>query len=128
MATSELGKVYRDTEIIIQQGERGDDVYVIQEGLVEVIKETEQGEVHLGLRGKGEFFGEMAFLEHQDRSATVRAVGEARVLRIDKRHFLRRMYEDATLAFRLMQAMSACIRQLSMEVAQQQNQLERLAQ
>ncbi len=45
METSAFGKIYKDTEIIIKQGEPGVCVYVVQEGLVEIVKETEQGEV-----------------------------------------------------------------------------------
>ena len=117
MESGELGKIYKDTEIIIKQGEPGECMYVIQEGLVEVIKETERGEVQLALRGTGEFFGEMAIFEREVRSATVRALGEARVLTIDKKNFLRRIHEDPSLAFHLVQTMSARIRALSTEVS-----------
>jgi len=117
MDSGELGKIYHDAEIIIKQGEQGDYMYVVQEGLVEVVYETDRGEVLLALRGKGEFFGEMAIFEREARSATVRALGEARVLTIDKKNFLRRVYEDPSLAFQLVQAMSARIRELSTEVS-----------
>jgi CRP/FNR family transcriptional regulator len=117
MESGELGKIYKDTEIIIKQGDPGDCMYVIQEGLVEVIKETERGEVQLALRGTGEFFGEMAIFEREVRSATVRALGQARVLTIDKKNFLRRIHEDPSLAFQLVQSMSARIRALSTEVS-----------
>jgi CRP/FNR family cyclic AMP-dependent transcriptional regulator len=117
MGSNVLGKTYKDTEVIIKQGEPGDCMYVIQEGLVEVVKETDRGEVLLALRGKGEFFGEMAVFEREVRSATVRALGEVQVLTIDKRNLLRRMHEDPSLAFHLVQAMSARLRELSAEVA-----------
>jgi CRP/FNR family transcriptional regulator len=118
METGVLGKIYNDAEIIIKQGDKGDCFYVIQEGQVEVINETERGEVLLALRGKGEFFGEMAIFEQQVRSATVRALGEARVLTIDKKNFLRRIHEDPSLAFHLVQTMSSRIRELSGELIQ----------
>ncbi len=117
MEINGLGKIYRDTEIIIKQGELGDCMYVIQDGLVEIVKETEQGEVHLALRGKGELIGEMAIFERETRMATARAIGEARVLTIDKKNFLRRMHEDPSLAFHLVQIMSKRIRELSVEVS-----------
>lgn len=118
MESGALGKIYQDTEIIIKQGEPGDCMYVIQEGLVEIVNETDRGEVLLALRGKGEFFGEMAIFERDVRSATVRAVGEARVLTIDKKNLLRRIHEDPSLAFHLLQSLSARLRELSAEVAQ----------
>ena len=125
MEPGELGKVYQDTEIIIQQGEPGDCMYVIQEGLVEVVKELEEGQVILALRGKGEFFGEMAIFERELRSATVRALGRARVLTIDKKNLLRRIHEDPALAFRLIQVMSTRIRDLSTEVSHLRIELEK---
>ncbi len=124
MESGELGIIYHDTEIIIKQGEQGDCLYVVQEGMVEVVHETDHGDVLLALRGKGEFLGEMAIFDHGVRSATVRALGEARVLTIDKKNFLRRVYEDPSLAFRLLQTMSARIRELSAEVSQLQLKLD----
>ncbi len=117
METSAFGKIYKDTEIIIKQGEPGDCMYVVQEGLVEIVKETEQGEVQLALRGKGEFLGEMAIFDREPRSATVRALGEARVLTIDKKNLLRRMNEDPSVAYHLLESMSARIRELSTKVS-----------
>jgi CRP-like cAMP-binding protein len=61
--------------------------------------------------------GEMEIIERQPRSATVRARGQARVLTVDKKSFLRRIHEDPSLAFYMMQTMSHRIRDLSAEVA-----------
>ena len=124
MESGALGKIYKDTEIIIKQGDEGDTIFVVQDGLVEIIKETDRGEEVLALRGKGEFFGEMAIFERAVRMATVRALGEARVLTIDKKNFLRRVNEDPSLAFRLVQTMSARIRELSTEVTNLRNLCE----
>jgi CRP-like cAMP-binding protein len=124
MESGELGKIYKDTEVIIKQGEQGDCMYVIQDGLVEIVRETDHGEVLLALRGKSEFIGEMAIFEREVRSATVRALGEARVLTIDKKNLFRRMREDPSLAFHLVQAMSARIRELSTEVSRLRIELD----
>jgi CRP/FNR family transcriptional regulator len=92
-------------------------MYVVQEGEVEVYTEQEGEEVSLAVRKAGELIGEMAIFEREVRSASVRARGEARVLTLDKRNFLRRINEDPSLAFRIVQAMSERIRELSEEVA-----------
>ena len=125
MDSGELGRIYHDTEIILKQGERGDCIYIIQEGLVEIVNETDRGEVLLALRGKGEFLGEMAIFEREVRSATVRALGEVRVLTIDKKNFLRRVYEDPSQAFHIAQTLSARIRELSIYVSSLQIKLDR---
>jgi CRP/FNR family transcriptional regulator, cyclic AMP receptor protein len=116
MDTSGLGKIYQNGETIIRQGDNGDCMFVIQEGRVSVVKELDSGEVELAVRGPGEFFGEMALFEHETRMATVRAIEKTRILTIDKKSFLRRVHEDPSLAYHLVQALSARIRQLSEEV------------
>lgn len=118
MASGELGKIYQDGELIICEGEEGDCMYVIQDGQVEVlIKGEEDQDIRLGVRQKGEFIGEMAIFDRDVRSATVRALGQARVLTVDKKNFMRRVHEDPSLAFRLVETMSHRIRELSDEVA-----------
>jgi CRP-like cAMP-binding protein len=116
--TGALGKVYQDGEVIVRQGEVGDCMYVVQEGQVEVVAEKEGEKVRLAVRGQGEFFGEMAIFEREVRMATVRALGQARILTIDKKNLLRRIHEDPSLAYRIVQTMSRRIRELSAEVAQ----------
>lgn len=116
MDTGALGKVYKNGEIIVRQGEMGDCMYVIQAGQVEVFQEKDDKEVRLAVLGDGEFFGEMALFEREARSASVRALGEVRVLTVDKKTFLRRIHEDPSLAFRVVQKMSQRIRQLNAEV------------
>ena len=121
METSALGKIYMPGEVIVHQRDEGDCMYVIQEGQVEILKELDHKNVQLAVRGRGEFFGEMALFEHETRMATVRAVGTARILTIDKTSFLRRIHEDPSLAYHMVQMMSARIRQLSEELAQIEN-------
>jgi len=118
MTEGALGKYYQDGEVIIQQGEVGDCMYVIQEGQVEVIVGDGDKEQRLAVRQEGDFIGEMAIFERERRSATVRALGPARVLTVDKRNFMRRIHADPSLALRIVEAMSKRIRELSEEVAQ----------
>jgi len=112
-----LGKVYADGEIIVRQGEPGDCMYVVQQGHVEVLHETEAGPHKLATLGEGEFFGEMVIFDRSPRSATVRARGDVRLLTVDKATFLRRISEDPSLAFRIVKRMSQRIRELNAEVA-----------
>lgn len=124
METGALGKVYQPGEVIVRQGEAGDCMYVIQEGRVAVMVEQNGHETPLAVLGAGEFFGEMAIFERQARSATVSALGEARVLTVDKRNLLRQITEDPTLAFHLVEHMSARIRALTNAIAWQASDAE----
>ena len=116
MNMSALGKIYQNAETIIRQGEMGDCMYVVQDGQVEVVSDAGGWEVQLAVLGKNEFFGEMAIFEHEIRSATVRALGTARVLTIDHKNFLRRVHEDPSLAYRMMEVMSSRLRRMSGQV------------
>ena len=116
MSMEGLGKVYGDRQVIVRQGETGDCMYAIQKGRVEVVRETDGGEVRVATLDEGDIFGEMAIFEKEVRSATVRALGEARVLSIDKRTFLRRVQEDPSLAFNLALMLCKRIRRLNAEL------------
>jgi CRP-like cAMP-binding protein len=118
MRKGALGKDYADGEAIVRQGELGDCMYVVQAGEVEVVQDTAGGEQRLAILGTGDFFGEMAVFEKEVRSATVRALGEARVLKVDKKTLLRRIKEDPLLAVNLLQTMSGRIRELNAGLAQ----------
>jgi CRP-like cAMP-binding protein len=118
MVSGALGKIYPDGEIIIRQGDEGHCMYVIQEGQVEVVKEINGKEVRLAVRSEGEYVGEMAIFEREVRMATVRALGKARVLTVDKKNFLRRIAEDPSMAFRLVQSMSTRLRDLSEKISE----------
>jgi CRP-like cAMP-binding protein len=109
--------LYADGELIVRQGDVGNCMYVVQSGKLEVLREEHDGSVHIGVMEAGEFFGEMSIFEHEVRSASVRALGEARVMSIDKRTFLRRMEEDPPLAFNLLTTMAHRVRRLTGEVA-----------
>ena len=117
MGKGALGKLYADGEDIVRQGDVGDCMFVVQSGRVEVLQATKAGEQHLAILETGDFFGEMAVFEKEKRSATVRASGEARVLKVDKKTLLRRIKEDPLLAVNLLQTMSHRIRDLNAGLA-----------
>ena len=117
MNKGELGKTYEPGDVIVKQGEAGDCMFVIQEGQVVATLEQDGKEGVLGMLGPGDFFGEMSVFEKQARSATVRAVSRARVLTVDKKNLLRQITDDPTLAFNLLEKMSARISDLTRQVA-----------
>jgi len=119
-----LGKLYKDGEIICRQGDTGNCMYVIQDGTVEAVAESDGETVVLRRLGKNDFFGEMALFEKDVRTATIRAVGAARVLTVDRRNFLRGVVEDPSLAMRMVQTMSHRIRDLTGRLARYEKPAE----
>ena len=112
----QLGQQYINREVIVTEGSEGDSMYVVQAGKVEVVKTAEDGAEHqLGTLKAGEFFGEMAIFEGETRSATVRAVGDARVLEVDKKTVERRLQDNPHLAVNMLKTMSSRLREANVE-------------
>ncbi len=121
MKNKKLGRLYTDGEIIIKQGEKGNCHYVIQDGKVDVILETPEGDIRVAQLGETDFFGEMGLFEEDVRSCTVRAVGEATILTIDKRNFLKSIHRDSSLAYRLLEKMAHRLREANKKLGHQGN-------
>lgn len=125
MTAGALGRIYEDGEVVVRQGDPGDALFVIEDGTVEIVAERGGVDTLLRTAGPGELIGEMALFERAPRSATVRARGQARILTLDRRNFLRRITEDPTLAFRIIEAMAHRVRDLSREVVELHERLDR---
>lgn len=63
-------EIYPSGETIFKEGDPGNTAYIIEEGCVEVVVSSTQ----TSLIHKGELFGEIALIDQQPRTATVRAV------------------------------------------------------
>jgi NADH:ubiquinone reductase (H+-translocating) len=74
-------------DIIFQQGDLGDCVYVIEDGECDVLCERKGEQEHLATLGRGAYFGEMALLSNKTRSATLRARTAMDVVIIPKADF-----------------------------------------
>ncbi len=118
MPGNTIGKLYAAGATVVRQGESGDCMYVIQEGQVEVLIEQAGQTTRLAVRGPGEFIGEMAIFEREARMATVRTLGPARILKVDKKNLLRSIHDDPSLAFHVVETLSRRVRELSREVAE----------
>lgn len=64
----------RDGDVVYAEGERAEHLYLVDSGCLAVEKGEERKE--LTVLARGEFFGEMSFVDMQPRSATVRARGQ----------------------------------------------------
>jgi CRP-like cAMP-binding protein len=126
MIGGELGRIYEDGEVLCRQGEVGDCLFVVQEGEFEVVREEDGRSSVIRVAGKDEMLGEMAIFDRVPRSATVRARGPGRALTLDKRNFLKRINEDPSLAFRIVQQMSKRVRHLTGEVVELRRELAAL--
>jgi NADH dehydrogenase len=79
---------FEKAEVIFRQGDRGDRLYVIVNGEVEILREDAgRPPAVLARLGPGECFGEMALVSDQPRMATVRSLSAVNVLTLDRAAF-----------------------------------------
>jgi signal transduction histidine kinase len=75
--------------VVMEEGTDPDGLFILMHGELEVARREGGGEVVLAVQGPGTFVGEMSLLERAPRSATVRAIHESEVLKIDADAFHR---------------------------------------
>jgi voltage-gated potassium channel len=92
VATLLKSKVVPAGAIITRRGDTADAMYFVAAGEVEVMVQPEPV-----ILQEGDFFGEVALLRHSTRTATVRAVTEARLLVLSVDDFQQLMHDDPTL-------------------------------
>lgn len=110
---------------VFREGERGSEMYIIESGTLDVIREA-RGEEPLATLGPGDFFGEMAILEDQPRFASVRSVTAARLLRVDRAAFAGLLRENFEIAVRIMRKLVARLRRTEEQLQAIQAQLDRV--
>ena len=67
-------KRFEKGSVLFEEGDDGEEFYIIRSGKVAIKKRVPHGEVTLAVLEKGDFFGEMAMLEHISRTAGARPI------------------------------------------------------
>jgi small-conductance mechanosensitive channel/CRP-like cAMP-binding protein len=95
-------RIYADGEIIIRQGEKGDDFFIIETGMVSVLVGRPGGSTaEVARLGSGKFFGEMSLMTGEQRTATVCTNGSCELLVLRKKDFQPILNESPELAERI---------------------------
>lgn len=81
---------------VVRQGDDADALYIIVSGQVSVLRmDGQAGQVAIATLGPGQFFGEMALLAGESRSASVYAETDLKALRLDREGFRRIVEKDS---------------------------------
>lgn len=108
---------YPKNSVILFQNDPGDALYVVLTGQVKVVLTAEDGrEVILSVRGQGDFFGEMALIDEEPRSAHVIAMEDARLLVLRREDFLRCLHEMPEIATGLLRSLCKRLRQADSKI------------
>lgn len=102
-------------QLVFEQGDPGDYMYVIIEGRVRIFHKTEEEEITLSTLEKGSFFGEMALIDDGPRSASVQTLVSCELFVLGRAEFLELLGRSAHMIADVMRGLSAKIRVLGQD-------------
>jgi len=106
MATRELA----DGDFLLTEGTADDQLHLIVEGKLEVVKNTGAGETaSLAVLRAGELAGELGFLDGAPHEVGLRALCRSRVLSLSRADFERIVDDDPQLVYRFMRAIARSV-------------------
>ncbi len=101
----------KEGELIFREGDLGPEMYIINEGKVEILNTVGDEEQLLAVLEKGDFFGEMSVLEDLPRAASARALTDVRLLQINGTTFDHMLQSNPEIAVRMMRKLSRRLRE-----------------
>lgn len=109
-------------QFVFREGQAGDDMYIIESGLIEIVRQV-RGNDPIAVLEPGDFFGEMAILEDQPRFASARAKGNCRLLKIDRAAFGELLQQNFEIAVRIMRKLAMRLRRTEQNLQQVSTEL-----
>lgn len=94
-------------DFVTQAGEAGDAFYLILSGQAKVVGKPRARALRVG-----DYFGEMALLDGEPRSATVAAASELQTMKLPRRPFLRLLEQEPRIAIPMMAELASRVRRL----------------
>jgi CRP/FNR family cyclic AMP-dependent transcriptional regulator len=114
-----FGRVFPKGTVLFREGEPGREMFVVQQGRVNISKKVGEVEKILSSMGPGEFLGEMSILNNKPRSATATCADDSKLLVIDAKTFEAMIRGNAEIAIRM-------IKKLADRLAEANEQIENL--
>lgn len=110
----------RAGEVLMEAGSASDALYIVLEGRFEVSVPYTGRPVVIAVSGPGDLVGEISFLEQSSRTATVRAVRDARLLKISHAVFERLMSLSPTAAMAVLRTVTVRLRNTELMLRQRE--------
>ncbi len=104
-------KSFKAGEKIFSQGETGDELFLIRRGSVRIVMPLAGDRTghHLATFGRGDFFGEMSFLDRAPRSANAVAHTDTELYVISRKRFDELTVEHRMLALNMMEGIATAL-------------------
>jgi len=110
-------RTYPKNTMIVIEEDQGDMLYIIESGSVKITRLDDEGrEVILAILGSAEFFGEMALLDGQGRSANVMAIEDTVLFTLHRRDFLDVLGRFSTISIQLLREMTSRLRKSDQQI------------
>jgi CRP/FNR family transcriptional regulator len=104
-------KDFRKGEVILNEEDSSDFMYMVLEGKVKVFRNTEDGkETILAFHGTGQFFGEMSLIDGKTAPATVSATEDSLVATVSRKDFYALIFNQGKILEELLQILCSRIR------------------
>jgi CRP-like cAMP-binding protein len=101
----------RKGDFVFREGDLGTEMYIVQDGRVEILKQMQDEERQVAVLDKGDFFGEMSILEELPRTAGARAMVDTKLLQINGSTFDQMLRTNPEIAVRMMRKLSRRLRE-----------------
>jgi CRP-like cAMP-binding protein len=112
LATHLIERRFPKNATVVEEGLPGDYMYVIREGRVKVTKASEDGrEKIMNFLEAGAFFGDMALLGNETRSASVKTLEESVLLALSRRDFIDLLRQSPDLALSVIEELANRLRE-----------------
>lgn len=95
-------KSLNDGDVLIQDGEHGESMFIVKRGGVKILKMGFLGETAIAKVNPGEFVGEMAVIDFSPRSATAKVTGTTELLELSRDNFEKLKKEHPQIGIKLM--------------------------
>jgi len=113
-----IARHYESGKFIFLEDSEGEQCFFVIKGSVKVTRLSKDGrEVILAMLNEGEFFGELALLDGESRSANVIALEETEVLTLNREDFLVVLHDYPQIAIQLLKEMAHRLRKSDRQIA-----------
>ena len=110
-------KNYPKNSMIILEEEYGDKLFIVKNGTVKITRVNDEGkEVILALLGSGDFFGEMAILDGESRSANALAQEKCELVTINREDFLDLLKNNFQICMNLLEELAVRLRKSDQQI------------